>query len=315
MTRTEFIKRLEELDLPKSEFIILSGGSLLLRGLRESTADMDICVSEALAAALDLEHCPQDEDGCFSPFPDVQMKADMAGRAYDVIDGYRCQTLEDILAKKREWRRPKDLKDIAVIEEYLRSGGKNMDKDKNCAETKQSAEALQTEKSVDPAEEQQTGRFVKLAEENGGFEFVQAYRDEEDRFMGGKDGKFWYIIQKDGRPVDQYIGTLKDGEWKDVRIKGRGKSRKVTDMPAGTTIGLIEENAFMHQGDEWVQGRKAKLVEDSHPHLHYVYGFGDKALDVSEQYGVTIGWSDIKDVPAGFRLRDLSVGEDVELPE
>ena len=120
MTRTEFIKRLEELDLPKSEFIILSGGSLLMRGLRESTADMDICVSEALAAALDLEHCPQDEDGCYSPFPDVQMKADMAGRAYDVIDGYRCQTLEDILERKRKWRRPKDLKDIAVIEEWLK---------------------------------------------------------------------------------------------------------------------------------------------------------------------------------------------------
>ena len=121
MTRTEFIKRLEELDLPKSEFLILSGGSLLMRGLRESTADMDICVSETLAAALDLEYCPQDEDGCYSPFPDVQMKADMAGRAYDVIDGYRCQTLEDILAKKREWRRPKDQKDIVVIEQYLKN--------------------------------------------------------------------------------------------------------------------------------------------------------------------------------------------------
>ena len=303
MNRQEFIKRLEELDLPRSEFLILSGGSLLLRGLRESTADMDVCVSEKLAADLDLEHCPQDEDGCFSPFPDVQMKADMAGRAYDIVEGYKCQTLEDILAKKREWNRPKDQKDIAVIEDYLRSGGKLMDKDKDCAETKQTAEELQA------------GRFVKLAEEYGGFELVQAYRDEEDRFIGGKNGKYWYIIQKDGRTADQYIGTLKDGEWKDVRIKGRGKSRKVTDMPAGTTIGLIEENAYMHQSDEWVQGRKAKLVEDSHPHLHYVYGFGDKALDVSEKYGVTIGWSDIKDVPAGFRLRDLSVGEDVELPE
>ena len=29
-------------------------------------------------------------------------------------------TLEDILALKRKWRRPKDLKDIAVIEQYLK---------------------------------------------------------------------------------------------------------------------------------------------------------------------------------------------------
>ena len=120
MNKTEFINRLEELDLPKTEFLILSGGSLLLRGIRESTADMDICVSEELAAALDLKHCPKDKDGCFSPFPDVQMKADMAGRDFDIVDGYKCQTLNDILALKRKWRRPKDLKDIEVIEECLR---------------------------------------------------------------------------------------------------------------------------------------------------------------------------------------------------
>lgn len=120
MDRTEFIKRLEELDLPRSEFLILSGGSLLLRGIRQTTADMDICVSEELAKALDLENCPKDKDGCFSPFPDVQMKADLAGRAFDVVDGYKCQTLEDILALKRKWRRPKDLRDIEEIEKRLR---------------------------------------------------------------------------------------------------------------------------------------------------------------------------------------------------
>ena len=27
-----------------------------------------------------------------------------------------------------------------------------------------------------------------------------------------------------------------------------------------------------------------------HPHYHYVYGIGDKALDVSEKYGVSIGY-------------------------
>jgi hypothetical protein len=44
----------------------------------------------------------------------------MAGRDYDIVDGYKCQTLEDILALKRKWRRPKDLKDIAIIEQYLK---------------------------------------------------------------------------------------------------------------------------------------------------------------------------------------------------
>ena len=135
MNRQEFITKLETLDLPKSEYIILSGGSLLLRGLRQATADLDICVSEELAAKLDLKNCPKDEDGCYSPFEGVQMKADMAGRAFDVVEGYRCQTLEDILAAKRRWQRPKDLKDIEVIEAYLKAAGSG-----TCIECSKNAE-------------------------------------------------------------------------------------------------------------------------------------------------------------------------------
>ena len=50
-----------------------------------------------------------------------------------------------------------------------------------------------------------------------------------------------------------------------------------------------------------------------------VYGIGDKALDVSEASGVSIGYSDIKDLPAGFHLRYLYYrqrpGKDEEIPE
>lgn len=68
------------------------------------------------------------------------------------------------------------------------------------------------------------------------------------------------------------------------------------------------------QEEKWVKGRKPRLVEDSHPHFHYVYGFGDKGVDVSRQYGVTIGFSDIKDLAAGFHLRYLYTGSEVDLP-
>ena len=32
------------------------------------------------------------------------------------------------------------------------------------------------------------------------------------------------------------------------------------------------------------------------------------------QYGVTIGYSDIEDVSVGFHLRDMSTGQNVEMP-
>ncbi len=154
-------------------------------------------------------------------------------------------------------------------------------------------------------------RFIKLVEDEQGFEFIQAYRNDEDRIIGGKGNIYWYIITKKGKVKESYIGKLEGGVWKDSYVKGAGAPK---DMPSGTTIDLIAKNAFLIQGEYWVKDRKGKLVEDSHPHLHYVYGFGDKAVDVSEKYGVTIAFSDIKDDAAGFHLRDVTTGSKVELP-
>lgn len=120
MNREEFVSALEALDLPKTEFVILSGGSLLMRGLRKETADMDLSASGKLAISLNLYDCPQDKDGMYIPFPNVQMNDDMEKFHFDIIDGYQCESLEDILRQKREWNRPKDQADIIAIEAALR---------------------------------------------------------------------------------------------------------------------------------------------------------------------------------------------------
>ena len=42
-------------------------------------------------------------------------------------------------------------------------------------------------------------RFMQLVVEKHGFEFVQAYKDDVDLFLGGKDGTFWYVVMKNGK--------------------------------------------------------------------------------------------------------------------
>ena len=121
MNRQEFIEKLESFGLPKSEYMILSGGSLLIRGLREETADFDLCVSKALAERLDLEHCPKDDKGYYAPFENVQMTANLGSKPFELVDGYQCETLESILEFKRRALRPKDLRDIAVIEAHIKA--------------------------------------------------------------------------------------------------------------------------------------------------------------------------------------------------
>ena len=158
-------------------------------------------------------------------------------------------------------------------------------------------------------------RFMELVEKENGFEFYQAFRDEVDWVIGGKDDTYWFTILKDQSVKETYVGTFKDGVWTDRMIKGKGKKRTEKEMPAGSTIKRIEERAFFMQDEPWVKDRKPRLIEDAHPHHHYVYGMGDKALDVSEAYGVSIAYSDIKDLSAGYHLRFLYVGEEVDKPE
>ncbi|MCR5263407.1 MAG: hypothetical protein K6D94_06000 [Clostridiales bacterium] len=153
-------------------------------------------------------------------------------------------------------------------------------------------------------------RFVRLVEENGGFEFYQAYANDVDHVLGGKGNVFWYTVMKKGRVTESWAGKLSGGVWEDTYTKGA----KTKSMPSGTTIALIEEKAYLMQDEKWVKDRKPKPVEDAHPRFHYVYGFGDRAVDVSQEYGVTIAFSDIRDPAAGFHLRYLYTGNDVELP-
>ena len=157
-------------------------------------------------------------------------------------------------------------------------------------------------------------QFMELVDEHGGFEFCQAFQDDVNHFIGGKGNTYWYVISKKGKTVQSSIATCQNGTWNDRRIKGSGAKQTIKELPPGSTIKLIAEQAYLMQEESWVKGRKPRLIEDSHPHFHYVYGFGDKALDVSKEYGVTIAYSDIKDVPTGFHLRDLRTGADAELP-
>ena len=157
-------------------------------------------------------------------------------------------------------------------------------------------------------------RFMKLVEENDGFEYYQAYRNEVDHILGGKGDTYWYVIMKKGKVTESNIGKYADGAWEDICVTGSVAGKKTKTMPSGSTIKRIAEKAYLCQSETWVTRRTPKPIEDAHPHYHYVYGFGDKGLDVSVQYGVTIAYSDINDLDAGFHFRSLYTGNDVDLP-
>ena len=122
MNKREFLNKLREYGWPAKEFMIRSGGSLLLRGLRQETADFDLCVSPALAEQLDLAHCPRDEYGTFVPMENVSMTPNLGEVPFDLVEGWQCETLESVLALKKRLLREKDLRDIERIKKVLKKG-------------------------------------------------------------------------------------------------------------------------------------------------------------------------------------------------
>ncbi|MBR5228014.1 MAG: hypothetical protein IKV94_05200 [Clostridia bacterium] len=124
MNRIELIQLLKSLNLPKDEYYILGGGSLLLCGLRETTKDLDLCVSSELFITLKDKYSlsEKDKNSCgfykltelieVVPTPKENFKA-------QEVDGFLVESLETILAYKKKRNLPKDQIDIQNIEKFL----------------------------------------------------------------------------------------------------------------------------------------------------------------------------------------------------
>jgi len=119
----ELKKRLE--DLPRYQFIILSGGSMVMHGLREETHDIDICVSEALAQELGLSSRQPNEKGYYELPGEMDVMVGMNKVNCELFNGYLCQRLDDVLRFKKNRNAPKDQQDIEKIEEYFAQQGRS----------------------------------------------------------------------------------------------------------------------------------------------------------------------------------------------
>lgn len=125
MNKDEVLQNLKKYNLDSEKFIIIGSASLVMHGLKDSCADIDIAVSrEYNDYLLDKFTCRFDAnvDGY-----DIYMIDDIinfSNHYYDEfkgqkIDGYWVQTLDEVLNLKRKLNREKDKKDIELILNYL----------------------------------------------------------------------------------------------------------------------------------------------------------------------------------------------------
>lgn len=130
-----FLKQLDQLralKLPSDEYAVHGSGPLALRGLREAN-DIDLIVKRSLWERLCTQYDLQKPgllrlaDG-IEAFHDWELNPASADELIDSADEYagiRFVKLEYVRAWKQRRRSEKDLRDLELIEQFCRSGGKS----------------------------------------------------------------------------------------------------------------------------------------------------------------------------------------------
>lgn len=124
MDKEEIVNRLRELHFPKNEYYVLSGASLVLRGIRKKCPDIDLCISEELFAKVkdELKMTPDKLNKCgfYCLGNSLEIVVDKKS-CFNMEDGgeFNLENIYTILDFKRARNLPKDRKDTIDIEKYL----------------------------------------------------------------------------------------------------------------------------------------------------------------------------------------------------
>ena len=125
MNKQEVIKLLKRLNLPISDYYVLSSGCLVLYGLRNIANDLDLCVKPELFEKLRVKYNLKEENKNECGFYHINdlVEVVVSGKypfEFDVVEGYQVQKLEQILNSKINSDKPKDKADVENILNYLK---------------------------------------------------------------------------------------------------------------------------------------------------------------------------------------------------
>ena len=122
-----FIEELKKLNLPQDKFAVFGSGPLAIRKIRESE-DVDIIVKPELWEKLIKKYPLEKENlikiGKIEVYKDWLNLSDRIDEMIDnaeIIEGFPYVRLKYLLDWKRWMGREKDIKDIKLIEDYLKN--------------------------------------------------------------------------------------------------------------------------------------------------------------------------------------------------
>ena len=132
MNKHEYLQKLDQLELDKKRYCIISGGAMVMLGLKEKTNDIDIRVKPDYFEELkDIYQFKKSDkyDNLYELSDEIEVAVcDFESKDIDYIDGYPVNSIENELAWKIQHNREKDKQDIENIKKYLNNKGVVMNK-------------------------------------------------------------------------------------------------------------------------------------------------------------------------------------------
>ena len=123
MRKTEIIQRLEELNFDPNQYWVITGGAMVLYGIREETGDVALGCTSDLADTLEAQGYPvsvqQDGTRKLTIGEDVEIFENWLYDSVQLVEGFPVISLEGLVEMKQHLGREKDFRDIRLIERYL----------------------------------------------------------------------------------------------------------------------------------------------------------------------------------------------------
>ena len=123
MVKEDIIKRLMDLNFPITDYWLITGGAMVLYGLRDAANDIDLGCSKSLADMLEKNGFTTTRlsDGTrkITIADDIEIFEDWIFDKAEIREGISVISLKGLLEMKKSLGREKDLKDIELIEATL----------------------------------------------------------------------------------------------------------------------------------------------------------------------------------------------------
>ena len=124
MNKNDIIRRLEDLNFDKTQYWVLAGSAMVMHGVREETADIDLGCSKSFADELEkqgyLTTIMEDGTRRITVAGDVEIFEDWIFDEVVFVENFPVISIKGLIEMKKSLGREKDLRDIELIETFLK---------------------------------------------------------------------------------------------------------------------------------------------------------------------------------------------------